>query len=332
MPSVTSGFIHSLHRRDEQLYALRETAMNERRHPAEHREAPVSLLPTRIIRTWPVGTFIENLCVLGEGSIVVSVHSAQTLEHVKTDGTSTVLARMPMPATGLIAADGGVYACGGTIGTPTGYLWYIGLDGSVREWLRIDEAVFLNGLTPMRSGVALTVDSLLGTIYEIDVEARTARRWFQHEQLTKCSDEPMLPGVNGIKVFDGKVFVTNTDRALILAIPINPDGSAGELDIVAEGLRGDDIAFDALGNLYATTHIHNSLIRLGPDGERAVIAGPEEGMPGATSCAFGRREVDGDHLYVTTTGGIIMPFQGKPQEAKLVQIAVGMRGFELPTL
>jgi hypothetical protein len=126
-------------------------------------------------------------------------------------------------------------------------VWRIGLDGSIRECLRIEEAIFLNGLTPLRPGTALTVDSLLGAIYEIDLKGRTARRWFQHEQLTKCSDEPMLPGVNGIKVFGDKVFVTNTDRALILEIPINPDGSADDIKVVAEGLRGcDDGPIDTL--------------------------------------------------------------------------------------
>ncbi len=306
--------------------------MTDRRDPAEHRQPPYSLVPCKMMKRWPVGTFIENLCVLRDGSIVVAVHSAQTLEHVQLDGTSTVLAKMPLPATGLAAADEGIYACGGTIGTPTGYVWHIGLDGSVREWLRIEEAIFLNGLTPLRPGTALTVDSLLGAIYEIDLKDRTARRWFQHEQLTKCSDEPMLPGVNGIKVFGGKVFVTNTDRALILEIPINADGSAGVIKVIADGLRGDDMAFDARGNLYVTTHIHNSLVRLSPTGERIAIAGPEQGMPGSTSCAFGRRAVDQDQLYVTTTGGLIMPFEGKPQEAKLVQVSVGQRGYALPVL
>ena len=306
--------------------------MTDRRSPAEHRQPPFSLVPTKVIKTWPIGTFIENLCVLDGGSIVVSVHSAQTLEHVQTDGTSTVLAKMPLPATGLAAAGDGVYACGGTIGTPTGYVWHIGLDGSIRECLRIEEAIFLNGLTPLRSGTALTVDSLLGAIYEIDLKGRTARRWFQHEQLTKCSDEPMLPGVNGIKVFGDKVFVTNTDRALILEIPINPDGSAGDIKVVAEDLRGDDMAFDALGNLYITTHIHNSLVRLRPTGDRTAIAGPEQGMPGSTSCAFGRRADDWDQLFVTTTGGLIMPFEGQPQEAKLLQVSVGQRGYALPVL
>jgi hypothetical protein len=42
--------------------------------------------------------------------------------------------------------------------------------------------------------------------------------------------------------------------------------------------------------------------------------------------------VDCDQLYVTTTGGLIMPFEGKPQEAKLVQVSVGEPGFVLPVL
>ena len=48
-------------------------------------------------------------------------------------------------------------------------------------------------------------------------------------------------------------------------------------------------------------------------------------MAGSTACVFGTGD-DAGSLYVTTTGGVIMPFEGVPQEAKLGRLDVGTTG------
>jgi hypothetical protein len=53
-------------------------------------------------------------------------------------------------------------------------------------------------------------------------------------------------------------------------------------------------------------------------------------MPGSTACVFHRD--DPGALYVTTTGGLIMPLNGVPQEAKLMRLEVGAAGRPLPKL
>lgn len=77
-----------------------------------------------------------------------------------------------------------------------------------------------------------------------------------------------------------------------------------------------------------TTHVHNTLVRLDPDGRRVALAGPEQGMHGATACAFGVGADDGA-LFVTTTGGVVMPVDDVPREAKLVRLDVARRGRQL---
>ena len=97
-------------------------------------------------------------------------------------------------------------------------------------------------------------------------------------------------------------------RAVVLA-----DGSAGPLEPFAENLRADDFAVAADGTLYITTHPANSVLRLAPGGSRTTIAGPAEGAVGSTSCALA-----GHKLFVITNGGLWSPYQGVPQEAKLL--------------
>ena len=49
-------------------------------------------------------------------------------------------------------------------------------------------------------------------------------------------------------------------------------------------------------------------------------------MPGCTACVFGTAAETAGKLFVVTTGGIVMPLNGVVQEAKLVELDVGVTG------
>ena len=299
-------------------------------HPATHNECALQPVPSRIVASWPVGTFIENIAVLADGSFCLSVHNKRELLRVSRDGESRLCTQMPTSPAGLVAFGDGVLVVGGEVGVGPHHVFRVGGDGRVETMLEVRDTLFLNGFTPGSSGRAYTVDSLVGAIIEIDTKRRTSRVVLQDERLTKCSDEPMLPGANGIKLGDGCAYVTNTDRALVLKARLDDAGEMSGLEVIAEGLRGDDLAVGTDGDLFITNHIHNTLIRLSPDGSRVAVAGPEQGMAGSTACAF--HSADSGALYVTTTGGIVMPLGGVTQEAKFVRLDVGVNGRPLPSL
>jgi hypothetical protein len=296
--------------------------------PADHDDVAYVPVAHQIVARWPVGTFLENLAVLPDGSFVISVHSKNELQRVTRDGRRSVLAVLPAPPSGVIAVHDGVLVAAGQPGNGPGRIFSVSIDGRIEERLTVPDTEFLNGFTPGSDGIAYTVDSIVGVIVEIDVRRSRSRVVLRNERLTKCSAEPMLPGVNGIKAGDGALYLTNTDRALVMRAPFGPDGLSGELEVLAERLRGDDLALDVRGNAYITNHIHNTLIRLSITGERIAIAGPSEGMAGSTACTF--HSADATALYVTTTGGIIMPVDGVVQEAKLVRLEVGIGGRPIP--
>ena len=55
----------------------------------------------------------------------------------------------------------------------------------------------------------------------------------------------------------------------------------------------------------------------------------EQGAVGTTACAFGRAPGDENTLYVTTDGGLVAPYEGAVQEAKLLRLEVGEVGWPL---
>lgn len=295
-------------------------------YPAQHDPVPVDLVPAEVVATWPVGTFLENLAALPGGDLVISVHSERQLHLATSGGEHRPLATLPVPTMGLVVDGERVFVVAGEPGRAPGALFEVGLDGRVRERLTFPDNVFLNGFTPGHAGRAYAVDSVRGEVVAIDLDRFTAQVVLADDLLTKCSAEPMVPGANGIKADDTSLWITNTDRAIVLRAPLRADGSVGPLAVVAEHLRGDDLALDTGGNAYIATHIENALVRLAPNGERHVLAGPEQGMAGCTSCAFGTAPDDLTSLFVVTTGGVIQPYEGVSQPAKLVRLDVGVPG------
>lgn len=298
-------------------------------YPAPHDDAPLRPVPHRVVATWPVGYFVENIAPLPGGGFVVSVHNRRELHRVDADGAARLWATLPVSPAGLIAADDGVFAVGGEPGVGPHRLLKITGDGRVEDRGAIPDTLFLNGFTPGPPGRAYAVNSIAGVVLDIDLATGAAKIVLRDEKLTKSSADPLVPGANGIKAGHGALWITSTDRALVLRAPLGPDGPTGTAETVAERLRGDDLALDVDGDLYITNHIHNTLIRLRRNGARTAIAGPAEGMAGSTACAFGTRPEESSALFVTTTGGMIMPLDGIVQEAKLVRLEVGARGLPI---
>jgi hypothetical protein len=283
-----------------------------------------------VVTTWPKGTFVENLAVLDDGDIVVSILSEARIDRVTPAGAATPLIQFAAPPTGLAVAGGALFAAVGEPGQAPMTLWRIDpRTGAGEAWMVVDGAVFLNGLTPFDAGRLLAADSHQGRLYLIDLAARTDTVWLEDERLTRAPGMDFLPGANGVKRIADQVFVSSTGRALFLKADVLADGSAGAATLVAERVRIDDFAFDAACAAYLTTHIGHSLDRLDASGVRVTLAGPDQGLAGSTACAFGRAPGDSHALYVTTTGGIVTPPGGVLQPAKLVRLDVGAEGWPL---
>jgi len=302
-----------------------DSSLSPQRFPGHDggRWAPVQ---ARTVASWPPGHFAENLAVGPAGDVFVSLHSHNRIDRFDPGtGSVSTFATLPAPVAGLaFSDDGALWATGGERGRRPGIVWSIYPDGDAVEWVRVADAVFLNGCALLDERTLLVCESVTGRILAVDLDEPGWSTWLQDDVLRPESDD--IPGANGIKVRDRWAWVSITDRDLLARVAVESDGRPGRIEIVADALRADDFAFAASGALYVATHPAHTVVRLAADQQRVTIAGPAEGAVGSTACAFGRTDADLEALYVTTNGGLWAPFEGDVQDAKLLRLEVGEPG------
>src|SRR5207302_6260691 len=240
------------------------------------------------VATWKAPAFLENLAIDAAGAVFVTVYSHKRVDRYDPGtGATTTLAEVPAPPMGVaFDADGVLWVTGGTLYERPGFIWRVERSGAVRQWCELSDATFMNGCTMHPDGrTLLACESTSGHILAIDLgQPGRWDVWLQGDRLRPVV--PKWPGSNGIKIRQAWAWISVSGRRLMVRVPIQPDGSAGNIDIAATRLEADDFAFGMSGSVYITTHPEHTLVRLDPSGARTTLAGPEQGMVGSTACAF----------------------------------------------
>jgi sugar lactone lactonase YvrE len=149
------------------------------------------------------------------------------------------------------------------------------------------------------------------------------------------------PGANGIAFAPpNHVYVANNEKSLILDIPVLPDGSAGDITVVAAGgppsilTAPDGLALDLDGNLYAAVPAAglapfplSPVIKIYTEtGDVEAIVppylGPSPLFDFPTSLAFGTGPLDKKSLFVVNpTSGVTLG-----SGPAITQVGVGVPG------
>lgn len=147
---------------------------------------------------------------------------------------------------------------------------------------------------------------------------------------------PYPIGANGLAYHQGSLIVANTEKALLLEIPILRGGGLGTVRMLADlsgpGFFGpallDGIALDVHGNIYAAVITDNSVAKVSRDGSHIeTIATAEDGLTFPASLAFGTGKGDRQNLFVTNLAFEVPPGFAGPGVAK---IYAGAPGLPLP--
>lgn len=292
-------------------------------------ESPINLVPAHQIADFPVNTFLESIAVSADNTLFFTSHLDGKVFRIGTDGIPTVHATLAGKATGLAFTPNGklLLSAWNDQNTPTVFI--ISSQGEATVLVTLTDAIFLNGLTPLTNDRYLIADSYRGAIWELNVPEKTAKVWLEHPHLARSSSDKEFPAVNGLKIYGNVLYVSNTEKMQIVRIPLEADGQAGEPEIFLQNVNLDDFAFDQDGNLYGTTHIYNSVVKITPGGNVTTIAQAEQGMTGSTALAFGQAENDCTGVYVVTNGGMSYPPPTGLEPAKVVRLDVGIPGLPL---
>jgi hypothetical protein len=291
--------------------------------PAIYADIPVALLPAQSVSTFPVNTFLENLAILPSGAIYLTNHEVGAVVQLDPDGNLTVYAQLSGKVSGIAWIEPNQFLVNGWNAEGIPFVAILS-DGAVQFLQILPEAQFLNGITPLSSRSYLMADSYRGAIWSFDVTTKTVELWLEHSLLARSDEGSTFPAVNGLKRFGNHLYASNTQRLLLLQIPLDENLKPQEPEILIEGTNIDDFAFDVHGNLYGATHVYNSVIRIDRDCRTTIIAQAEQGVTGCTAVAF-----HGTDLYVVNNGGLFLPPATGVEPAQVVRLAVGVSGAPL---
>jgi putative intracellular protease/amidase/sugar lactone lactonase YvrE len=286
-------------------------------------------LVTALNHQLPVNTFLENIAIDRQGVIFVTSYEDGKIYRITSSGERSGFAKINGNVAGIVVDRAGNVLVAASMDGKIPTLLRIDATGGIESLVTLPDAIFLNGMTHLQGSRYLVADSYKGAIWEIDALAKTVRVWIQDPLLARSDTSNPFPAVNGIKIFNNALFASNTQRQLLVRIPLVENSTPGIPDVFLTNINLDDFAFDALGNLYGTTHVYNSVIRISPEKQITTISTAAQGMAGSTALAFGRSARDLTSIYVTTNGGMSLPLPTGLEVAKVVRLDVGIEGLVL---
>jgi putative intracellular protease/amidase/sugar lactone lactonase YvrE len=284
---------------------------------------PAKIVPAQTIAEFPVNTFLENLAIDPNDTIFITSYESGKIYRLTPIGEQSEFASVNGNVAGImIERDGNLLVAATVDRTPT--IIRIDSSGSIETLVVLPEAIFLNGITHLMGDRYLVADSYKGAIWEIDTIAKSAQIWLQDSLLNRSDVNNPFPAVNGLKIYQNALFASNTQRQLLIRIPLI-NGAPGQPEVFLSNVNLDDFAFDTDGNLYGTTHVYNSVIRISPEKQITTIATAAQGVAGSTALAFGQSG-NRTSIYVTTNGGTSLPLPTGVAPAKVVRLEVGIQG------
>jgi sugar lactone lactonase YvrE len=169
--------------------------------------------------------------------------------------------------------------------------------GKVTDTIPGPQGAYFNGIAYAGHGFYVIADSGSPVIWRFDLAKRHFEPWLKDGQLSAPADaRPNNIAGNGIKVYDGWVYVAVTSRNAIYRIRMDSKGGPkGALTMFAQGFRPDDFDITKDGTIYLPSG--TSLFKISPAGEVTKF------LDGAGLSAATRISLDGKWVYWPTRGG-----------------------------
>lgn len=248
------------------------------------------------------GQLPENIVEAADGGVLMTFAASRQIAHVSPEGDTAVIATLPASSdssaetpvlgfplvTGLVRDDDVIYTLLATGAPDTTGVWKIdngassGKSGAPEMIAALPSTGLPNGLAlDAASNTLFVADSVTGTIFAVPTAGGDAEVWSDDTALRTTG----FLGVNGLKLRDGAIYASNLDLGTLLRIPLNSDGSAGDIETVASDLVGID-DFDFTGNgdeIVATIDPDSTVVLVQENGTHEIILSAEDGLSNPTS-------------------------------------------------
>ncbi|MFI2350716.1 hypothetical protein ACH492_27475 [Streptomyces sp. NPDC019443] len=249
----------------------------------------------------------ENVALAPGGAAYVTFAQGRQVAKVFPNGTTRILATLPLPSDGGIhtpvlgfpltvgivrAHDGTLYFLYATGTADLTGVWRLRPGGEPQRIAALPANGLPNGLAlDPRTRTLYVTDSVLGTVWSVPTTGGTPTAWSTAPELAPAG----FLGANGLKIHNGAVWATNLDKGTVVRIPILRDGRAGSVRTEATGLPGiDDFAFTGCGDqLLAALNGPSEVALVQPDGSHSTVLASADGLQNPTSIAL-----RGDTVYV----------------------------------
>ncbi len=314
--------------------------------------------------------FLEGVAVDKVGNVFVSMRSSPVgplplpdqIWKFSPAGEKSKYAEFDSPGGGgcglAVDAEGNVYMARNTV--PGKGVYRVEASGKILLLPGTEQIIFPDGLAfDQRGNLYITESYSLSAgepggfgqagIWRVPKGGGPAEIWLRHELLTGVYPPRVFPypiGANGIIFYHNALYLNNTDKATVVRVPVQPDGTPGEPGVWAQlqelpgpfsqigfPLLPDGISMDVHGNVYIAIPSREAVVRINAtDGSQETIASlPDFPLDGPVSLAFGTGKGNRESLFVTNLGysGLLVPGMSFPGPG-LIKIEIGIPGLPLP--
>ncbi|OAQ72776.1 six-bladed beta-propeller, TolB-like protein [Pochonia chlamydosporia 170] len=294
--------------------------------------SPITALTATQLFQFPnTSQFVENIAVRSNGHLLLDTFDhgrLYTLDPTAKKPIPRVVAQVPESTglTGIAEVAHDLYAVSAGILNLTDDSFEAGTskvalvdlrdchDGklaSVRVIAEVADAGILNGMASLQKHkhIILSVDSKTGRVYRVNTRNGKVDIAFQDDRLKPGPGPVLVPlGINGVKIFKGYLYLTNSQQRFVGRIKIDDFGDkTGDLEIITTLPLNppkvpDDFSIAKDGTIYLGAHV-DTLVKITPNGQwTALVEGSSAGfyLDGPTSTALSKDEKT---VYVTTSGG-----------------------------
>ncbi|KJK78774.1 hypothetical protein H634G_05588 [Metarhizium anisopliae BRIP 53293] len=256
--------------------------------------------------------FVENIAVRPNGHLLLNTFDnarLYTLDSSAKEIVPQVVAQIPgsTALTGIVDVAHDVYAVSAGILNFTNLSFEPGTSKIVL--VNVGDCSHGKPASVEHRHIVLSADSKTGRVYRVNTLNGEVDIALEDDGFTPGPRPNSVPlGINGIKVFNGYLYLTNSGQGFVARIKINDFGDkAGDLEIITTlpldpPKTPDDFSIAKDGTIYLGAHL-DTLVKITPDGKWvSLIEGSSAGvyLDGPTSTALSKDEKT---VFVTTGGG-----------------------------